>query len=315
MLIWKWLHVRVLNGKRAGGLVLWTRLGLRLSARFERDLHCRLLLHMSRVSAKSLTKVFCSLEDVSPERGPHESIEERVNAGVGQRQGLCHLDSSIQVLADFTVGHEDVDDVHRSAQLDHIVGQLGEQENSHHSQQDPKGTPLPVSPHPSCLTQRPPYAAVADHHDQEGEQEPKGHLQQLQGSLGRSGHLVRVDGCAGHPVMRVLHCGEDELGNAKKAGYCPQHHTHQDPLSPHVGSRPSPACWIVGHSTIAIHTDARQQQHATAEVGTIEEGGDLAGSSTQLPAVDGVSRPERQSEEKQQIWNGEVEDAHVRQGS
>ncbi|KAI3355307.1 hypothetical protein L3Q82_018157, partial [Scortum barcoo] len=195
------------------------------------------------------------------------------------------------------------------------IRQLGEQEHSHHGQQDPQGTPLPVPPHPSCPAQRPPYPTVAHHHNQEWERKSKDHLQQLQGSLCGPGHAGRVDGCTGHPVMRVLHRGENKFRKAKDAGYSPQHHTHQEPLFPHSRTCPSPACWILGYSTVAIHTDTRQQQHATAEVGTVEERVELAGFRTQPPAVDGIGRPERQGEEKQQVRNGEVEDAHIRQGA
>ncbi|KAA8580698.1 hypothetical protein FQN60_013656 [Etheostoma spectabile] len=145
----------VINGKK------WWSSGV------ECDLHCRLRVYMSWVSPKSLSKVLGSLEDVSPEGGSNEGIEDRVNAGVGQGQPLCHLDSLIQALAEFTVSHEDVDDVHCSTQLDHVVGQLSEQEYSHNSQQDTQGAPLPVSLHPSCTAQCPSYQGVAQHHDQE----------------------------------------------------------------------------------------------------------------------------------------------------
>lgn len=270
---------------------------------------------MSTKPPKSLPEVLHHSQDVSPEGGAHEGVQEGVDAGVRQRQPLCHLNSLIEALADLAVGHDNIDNVHGAAELHHVVRQLSEQEHGHHRQQDTQGAPLSLSLHSGSPAQQPAHPAVAHHHDQERYQEPEEHLQQLQGSLGCSGHAGRIDLRTGHPVMGGLHRRKDELWQAEEAGHSPQHQTHQEPLPPHAGTGARPAAETANHGTAAVHADARKQQHAAAEVGAVEEGGELAGRRAQPPAVDGVGRPEWKREEEQEVRNGEVEDAHVGQGS
>lgn len=175
---------------------------------------------------KPLPEVLHHPQDVSPEGGPHKGVQEGVDAGVRQRQPLCHLKSPIEALADLAVGHHDINGVHGAAELHHVVRQLSEQEHGHHCQQDTQGTPLSLSLHFGSPTQHPPHPAVAHYHDKERYQEPEEHLQQLQGSLGCSGHAGRIDLRAGHPVMGVLHRRKDELRQAEEAGHGPQQQTH-----------------------------------------------------------------------------------------
>lgn len=281
----------------------------------ERDLHGRLLRGVSRVPPEPLAEPLRHPQDVSPEGRAHERVQERVDAGVRQRQALGHLDGPVEGLADLAVGHEAVDDVHGAAELDHVVRQLGEQEHGHHGQQDAQGAPLPLSMHSSRPAQHPPHPAVAHHHDQERNQEPEEHLQELQGGLGRPAHAVRVDLRAGQPVLGLLHGGEDQLWQAQEARHGPQPKAHQDPALPHAGGGAGArsAGEAADEGAAAVHADARQQQHAAAEVGGVEEGGDLAGGRAQPPAVDGVDRPEGEGEEEQEVRDGEVEDAHVGQ--
>lgn len=114
-------------------------------------------------------------------------------------------------------------------------------------------------------------------------------------------------------VPLIVSCGAVQQKSGRKA---PREHQHPHgnthyPGIPFGPERP----WAkrVHDGQEAVHTDAREEEHAAVHVGVEERDGDLAESPSEGPVlVDEVEHPQWQCEDKQQVWHHQVH--HVRGG-
>ena len=162
-----------------------------------------------------LSKPLGHFHHVLPEGGPHEGVEDGVEAAVGEGQALRHLSHLIQHFARPAVGHQDVDRVHRSVHLQHVVRQLSDHVHPHHYQENSDSSTLLASALDGDALYCSANIPVADHHDQERKQEAKQHLCYLQGGFPPSTHRRRVDSQTDVPVRRPSHLWEKQIREAE----------------------------------------------------------------------------------------------------
>lgn len=178
--------VLYLNGKRTG----WLCRTLRIKRNF---------LHV--LSLPSPGSIFLGhFHDIVFERGPHEDIQDGVEAAVEECDALRNLDGNVHALAHVAVSDQQIDGIYGLAELDNVIGQLGDNENNNYCEQNPEGSRLFNVGH---LDERPGSNGIAHAHDEKGNHEADADFQHLNGCFQGCSQVVGKDRSA--PSI-LIHC-------------------------------------------------------------------------------------------------------------
>lgn len=230
---------------------------------------------------------------------------------MGVRQTLGYLSGYIEMFHNVAPGDGGVSGLRGLDHQEAIVRQLGEDKHSHHSEDDPQGLVFFKAP---GLQQGANDDGVAENHDQQGKAEAHTDLQGQHKDLGPVEDVVPVDqDTEGLALLVGLHLAKDELRQGQE--------TRDDPNTQagQLAVEQPLILQILGLSDlydgdVAVHANAGEQQHATEEVDLVDRPYHLAETHTELPALFGISSPEGERAQEEEVCHSQVEQVDVGHG-